>query len=138
MTTLGAEFLVPGEAVGTLSVLTAPLSLWGGFDVHTGVIVDLKHPERGADLAGRILAMKEAKGSSSSASALLEAARSGKAPAAIILARLDPILVIGALVACDLYRVVIPILLLPLDSWGLLETGRVARLSSAASALTLE
>lgn len=138
MTSVSVEFLVPGDAVAQLCVLTAPLSLWGGFDVHTGSIVELAHPQRGTQLAGRILAMKEAKGSSSSASALLESARGGKAPAAIILCRLDPILVIGSLVAQDLYQVVIPIVLLPAERWDLLETGATARLSEATSELLLE
>jgi predicted aconitase with swiveling domain len=67
--------------------------------------------------------MTEARGSSSSSSALVEAARQGTAPAAIFLARIDPILVIGSLVAADLYGIEIPILLVDARQWGCLRNG---------------
>lgn len=137
MKRLGAEFLVPGAASGKLVLLSAPLSFYGGFDVPTGTIADATHPERGAKLANLVMAMHEARGSSSSASALVEAARSGTAPAAIILGRLDPILVIGALVAYDLYRVAIPIVLLPAESWVFLKTGSMVALASETSQITI-
>ena len=135
---LTAEFLVPGSATGELALLSAPLSFYGGFDVPSGNIVDATHPERGIKLAGKVMAMREARGSSSSASALVEAARSGTAPAAIILGRLDPILVIGAVVALDLYRVTIPILLLPEESWHYLKAGATVRLASETLSLSID
>jgi uncharacterized protein len=138
MRKLPADFLVPGIAIGSLTLLGAPLSLWGGFDVHTGTVIDVNHPQRGAHLAGRIVAMREARGSSSSASALVEAARRGTAPSAIILGRPDPILVIGALVAFDLYRVAIPVVALPAESWEWLTTGANVRISSELAELIVD
>jgi hypothetical protein len=138
VTSLKADFLVPGVATGALAVLVAPLSLWGGFDVQSGTIVDVTHPQRGMHLAGRVIAMREARGSSSSASALVEAARRGTAPSAIILGRSDPILIIGALVAFDLYGVAIPVVLLPAESWDLLPASASVRISSESSELILE
>ena len=125
-----ATTLTEGAAQGTLVLLSEPLSLWGGLDVHTGAIIDAQHPQCGVTLAGRILAMRGARGSSSSSSALVEAARSGVAPAAIILQQHDAILVIGALVAADLYQVRIPIVTLSADRWEHLRDGSIVAVSA--------
>ena len=117
MIRISAKTLTPGTASGSLALLSAPLSLWGGLDLGNGTIRDLNHPQYGIDLAGRVLAMKSARGSSSSSSALVEAARRGSAPAAILLGKVDPILVIGSLVAADLYNVTIPILQVEEEDW---------------------
>lgn len=109
--------LVLGKASGPVTILSAPLSLWGGLDLQTGCICDVSHPEFGVSLSGIILAMPGARGSSSSSSALVEAVRTGTAPAGIILSRTDPILVIGGLVAADLYGSKLPILLADEAAW---------------------
>lgn len=94
-------------------VLDEGLSLWGGLDPSTGEIVDPHHPQRGANVAGRLLVMPSGRGSSSSASVLAEAARAGTAPAAIVLGEPDLILAIGAAVAEELYGVRVPVLVKP-------------------------
>jgi predicted aconitase with swiveling domain len=114
-----------------------PLSLWGGLDVEGGHISDVTHPQHGQRIAGRILAMTEARGSSSSSSALVEAARLGTAPLAIILGRLDPILVIGSLVAADLYGVQIPLVLVSAADWPRLCDGRAAEIVATAQTATI-
>jgi predicted aconitase with swiveling domain len=97
------DAVVPGEAEGAVLKLDAPLSFWGGVDPATGCIVDVHHPQHGACVTGRVLAMPGGRGSSSSSSTLLECVRAGTAPAAILLGRLDAILPIGAAVARELY-----------------------------------
>jgi predicted aconitase with swiveling domain len=101
--------LVAGEAEGEALVLDEPLSFWGGVDPATGEIVDVHHPQRGANVGGRVLFMPAGRGSSSSSSVLAEAIRAGTAPAAIVLAEPDPILALGAIVARELYGVAMPI-----------------------------
>ncbi len=96
----------------TALVLEEGLSLWGGMDPATGALIDAHHPQRGANLAGRVLVMPSGRGSSSSASVLAEAARAGTAPAAILLREPDLILAIGAVVAEELYGVRVPVLVL--------------------------
>jgi len=105
---LQVECLVPGTAQGWLAVLSAPLSLWGGFDLESGKVSDVNHPQHGKLIAGRILVMPGGRGSSSSSSILLESARLGVHPKAIVITDRDPILVVGALVAAELYGVSIP------------------------------
>lgn len=115
--------LVAGETNGIAVVLTEPLSLWGGFDLESGTVLDVNHPQHGAVLAGRILVMPGGRGSSSSSSILLEAARRAIHPLAILLAEPDPILVIGALLAEDLYGVKLPLVQLEAKAFSRLCNG---------------
>jgi predicted aconitase with swiveling domain len=100
------------EVVGRALVLAEPLSLWGGMDPATGRLIDAHHPQRGANLASRVLVMPSGRGSSSSASVLAEAVRAGTAPAAIVLSEPDLILAIGAAVAEELYGRVVPVVVI--------------------------
>jgi predicted aconitase with swiveling domain len=96
--------------VGDLLCLDEPLSLWGGTDPETGTITDERHPQYGVRLTGRVVVTPASRGSSSSASVLAEQLRLGVGPAAIVLVRRDPILVIGALVAEELYGRGVPVI----------------------------
>ena len=121
-----ARVLAPGSASGIALVLSEPLSLWGGLDPASGEVVEARHPQRGASLAGRVVIMPAARGSSSSSSVLAEVARAGVAPAAILLGEPDAILAVGAAVAEELYLVRIPVLVLPPDELaGVPEGARV-------------
>jgi predicted aconitase with swiveling domain len=138
---IDARALVSGSSAGPLLVLHEPLSLWGGLDFCSGAIIDRNHPQCGVVISGHIVAMPYARGSSSSSSALLEAARQGNAPAAILLQRADPILTIGALVAEELYRKVIPILLVEQQDWGILlnrSSARICALDEAHCRIDVE
>lgn len=104
-----ARTLVAGSARGAALVLDEPLSFWGGIDPATGEVIDVRHPQRGANVAGRVLVMPSGRGSSSSSSVLAESVRAGTAPAAIVLAEPDPILALGAIVARELYGLLIPV-----------------------------
>lgn len=125
--------LCSGTARGQIALLSSPLSLWGGLDLEVGTICDVNHPDHGRSLAGRVLAMSAARGSSSSSSALAEAVRRKIAPVAIILCRADPILTIGSLVAADLYGVYIPIVLVPESRWDELPHKGIVTVQSDGS-----
>lgn len=112
------EVLVGGEASGEVVALTEPLSMWGGFDPATGLIIDVSHPQCGVGLAGKVVAMPSGRGSSSASTVLAEAMRMGTSPAAFVLDEPDPILVIGSLVGAHLYGVVLPILVGPTPEPG--------------------
>jgi predicted aconitase with swiveling domain len=115
-------------ATGAALVLDEPLSLWGGMDPGTGEVIDAHHPQRGASLAGRVVVMPSARGSSSSASVLAEAVRAGVAPAAILLGEPDLILAIGAAVAEELYGRRVPVMVLPAERLGEIPDGASVRL----------
>ncbi|WP_116809190.1 aconitase X swivel domain-containing protein [Steroidobacter cummioxidans] len=132
-----ARALTSGSREGQLLLLDTPLSLWGGVDLQSSEIVDRTHPQQGTLIADRILAMRAARGSSSSSSALVEIARAGRAPAAIILGQYDPILVMGALVAEELYGVQIPIVLWE-DAWETLTRNQRLRIEADESRARVE
>ncbi len=106
------RLLADGTAQGAALVLREPLSLWGGVDPATGVIIDARHPQRGAETAGRVLVMPAVRGSSSSSSVLAELVRAGCAPAAILLGEPDLILAVGAAVGEELYGRRLPVVVL--------------------------
>lgn len=113
--------LCPGRASGPLLVLAEPISFWGGVDGATGEIIDIRHPQRGTSLAGRVVALASGRGSSSSSSVLAELIRVGRAPAALLLEQPDPILVLGVLAASELYGAALPVVVLdnlPSGSWA--------------------
>lgn len=112
-----ARSLVPGRANGPVFALGEPLSLWGGVDPETGKIVEPRHPDRGRSVAGQVLAMPAVRGSSSSSSVLAELLRGGVGPLGIVLGEPDEILVVGALVARELYGVECPVVLVGPDDY---------------------
>lgn len=116
--------LAPGSANAAAIVLREPLSLWGGMDPASGQVIDARHPQRGENLAGRIVVMPAARGSSSSSSVLAEAVRAGYAPAGILLAEPDLILAVGAAVAEELYGVRVPIVVVAPDELALVADGQ--------------
>ena len=102
---LTARVLFPGSGQGRLLKLSEPLSFWGGVDPDTGEIVNVRHPQHGARIAGTVLAIPRLIGSSSSSAVLLELIRTGHAPAALILGAVDAVLIVGCLVGRELgYR----------------------------------
>lgn len=98
-----AEPLVAGPAAGgPILRLSAPLSFWGGVDPASGRITDVRHPEHDRSIAGTVLLVPETRGSSSSSSIILELIRNGCAPAALLIDRVDAILILGILVAREM------------------------------------
>ena len=124
-----ATMLVPGAASGSVLRLAEPLSFWGGLDSATGMIIDRLHPQRGANVAGRVLMMPAGRGSSSGSATLAEALRLGAGPAAILMLERDAIVVVGALAAAELYGLACPVALANSEDWEAL---------AAAASLTLE
>ena len=97
------EILVAGEAgSGQALVLSAPISFWGGVDPKTGTIADVRHPEHGETIAGRVLFLPGTIGSSSASAVLLELVHNGHAPAALVLHEPDAILLLGLIVAREM------------------------------------
>jgi predicted aconitase with swiveling domain len=120
---LKGRVLSPGVASASALVLREPLSLWGGLDPSSGELIDAHHPQRGAQLGGRVLVMPGGRGSSSSSSTLAEAARAGHAPAGILLGEPDLILAIGAAVIQELYGQRIPVLVLAPEDLAAIPDG---------------
>jgi predicted aconitase with swiveling domain len=98
-----AEILVPGRAgQGEALLLTAPISFWGGVDPKTGRIVDVRHPQHGENISGRVLFLPGTIGSSSASAVLMELVHNGHAPSALVLHEPDAILLLGLIVAREM------------------------------------
>jgi predicted aconitase with swiveling domain len=122
--TMQAKVMVPGTAAGRALVSDEPLSFWGGYDQHTGEIIDRRHPLSGQRAAGRVLALRASRGSSTTAAVLLESVRLGTAPCAILTAQMDTFLTLASIVADEMYRRPIPILVISPDQFATLRTGQ--------------
>ncbi|QDC02846.1 DUF521 domain-containing protein [Mesorhizobium sp. 8] len=98
-----SEILVSGApATGESLILTAPISFWGGVDAKTGRIADVRHPQHGESIAGKVLFLPGTIGSSSASAVLLELVHNGHAPAALVLHEPDAILLLGLIVAREM------------------------------------
>ncbi|MBL8268880.1 aconitase X swivel domain-containing protein [Steroidobacter sp.] len=82
--------------------LIEPISFWGGVSAVDGTLIDPRCSQRGVSISGRVLLIRELKGSSSGSSVLLELVYRGLAPSAIVLSEPDAILSLGALVAREM------------------------------------
>ncbi|GAB1580497.1 aconitase X swivel domain-containing protein [Phyllobacterium phragmitis] len=108
---LQADVLVPGAEVRAEAlVLSAPISFWGGVNPQTGLIADVRHPQHGVSISGRVLCLPGTIGSSSAAAVLLELVYAGLAPSAIVLNEPDAILLLGLIVAREMGHGVPPAL----------------------------
>jgi predicted aconitase with swiveling domain len=121
--------IVAGEATGEALVTRDALSFWGGYDFHTGEIIDKHHPLAGIRAGGRILAVPFSKGSSTTTAVLLEAVRAGTAPAAILTTGADAFFALASIVADVMYGKPFPVIALEPDDFASLVTGE--RLSIA-------
>jgi predicted aconitase with swiveling domain len=135
--TRGGRFYSSGETEARAIVLSEPLSLWGGIEVETGTIINRSHPERGQSVAGRILVMHGARGSSSSSSVLAEAIRLGTAPAGILLSYPDPILTVGSIVAQSLYDLQCPIVVCAIDDIATGDWVKISRSELGAALVVI-
>jgi predicted aconitase with swiveling domain len=115
--------IVAGRAEGQALVSGEPLSFWGGYDYNTGEITDRRHSLSGAMAAGRILAVPFSRGSSTTTAVLLEAARAGTAPAALVTTGADPFFALASVVANIMYGRPIPIVAVAPRDFSRLHTG---------------
>ncbi len=123
MERLTGRVLVAGEASGTALATDVPLSWWGGLNPLTGEVIDRRHPLCGERITGRVLVFPFARGSSSTSSAMLETLRAGTAPAAIVNSEVDPVVVLGDVVADALWGKSFPIVVLAEADFRRIQTG---------------
>ena len=121
--TIQGRPIVAGEAVGEALVTREPLSFWGGYDFHTGEIIDRRHPLAGICATGRVLALPFSKGSSTTTAVLLESVRADTAPAAILTTGVDSFFALASIVAGVMYGKSFPVIALEPEDFARLEPG---------------
>lgn len=103
MDEVNCDVLVEGiEGKGEALILDAPISFWGGVDPKTGRIADVRHPQHGETISGKVLFLPGTIGSSSASAVLLELVHKRRAPAAIVMHEPDAILLLGLIVAREM------------------------------------
>lgn len=128
---LRGEALARGHARAPVALLREPLSFWGGYDSVRGEIVERAHPYFGQSLAGTVMVMPRAKGSSSSSSVLAEAIRNRTGPFGIVMRERDLIIAIGVIVASDLYGIHVPLVVLgEADFEAIREPGQLVQIDA--------
>lgn len=128
MESVKGKVIIEGQAEGTILASTEPLSFWGGYDQHTGEIIDRRHPLSGENGSGRILALPFTRGSSTTTAILLESVRRGVAPAGIITDRADVFLALASVVADEMYENAFPMVAVDRDVFARLKSGDRAQI----------
>ncbi len=96
---LRARGIAPGHASGTAIVSQAPFSFVGGVDPRTGELLEAPEGATGDRLSGRIFAFPSGKGSTVGSYLIYGLAKAGTGPAAIVNARTEAIVAVGATLA---------------------------------------
>ncbi len=104
------QALVAGEAEGDILHAATGLSVWGGIDPATGVVIDHHHKLAGQCVSGRILAIPGGRGSCTGSAVLLELILNGRAPAAIVVCEAEEVISLGALVGELVFARPMPVL----------------------------
>lgn len=99
MLRLTGRVIQPGQAAGEALVSLAPIGFLGGVDPETGIVIEAGHPLAGLCVAGKVLVFPTGKGSTVGSYTLYRLARRGLAPCAIINARSEAIVAVGAIMA---------------------------------------
>ena len=133
---IAGRVIVSGSAQGEALVTNDALSFWGGYDFHTGEIIDQHHPLAGVRAGGRILAVPFSKGSSTTTAVLLEAVRAGTAPAAILTTGADAFFALASIVADVMYGKSFPVVALDPADFASLRTGERLRISRDGKVLS--
>jgi hypothetical protein len=107
---LRGRVVVEGAAQGEALVTSQVFGFWGGVDPSTGVIVDRRHELYGQSIAGKVFVFPSGRGSTVGAAVILELARCGKAPAAILNNETEPILAAGGYLSGRFYQAGFPML----------------------------
>ncbi len=122
---LKGRALIRGTAQGEAVVSQEPISFWGGVNPNTGEVIDRRHDRSGAVITGKIFIFPTGKGSSTGSAVLMEGIRNGTAPAAIINYKVDPILALGAIIAEELYKKTMPIVILTIQDFAMIHEGDI-------------
>jgi predicted aconitase with swiveling domain len=99
MKRLRGRAIFRGKAQGIALVSPAAIGFLGGVDPDTGLVVEQDHPLYGQCVAGRVLVFPTGKGSTVGSYTIYRLSRNGLAPAAILNARSEAIVAVGAIIS---------------------------------------
>jgi hypothetical protein len=108
-TVMKGRGITHGKVRAEVVVSTSAFGFYGAVDHRTGTVSDKRHELYGKIIAGKVLVFPEGRGSTAGAISMLELARCGTAPAAMINRTTEPILATGAILAEKFYTTIIPV-----------------------------
>ena len=101
---------ITGKAFGRLLTSSVGLSFWGGVDPQTGQVIDRHHPLCGKFVNDTIFAIPSGRGSCTGSAIMLELLLNEKAPRALVFERPDDILILGVIIAAEVFSRSIPVI----------------------------
>ena len=99
MTTFRGRSISRGAASGEVLLCKDAISFLGDIDPKSGICVAPKHALEGKNIAGKVLVFPQGKGSTVGSYVILQLAKNGKAPAAMINLEAEPIIAVGAIIS---------------------------------------
>jgi len=96
---LRGRAIFEGKAVGQALVSSSPMSFYGGVNPETGEIVERGSNLAGQSVRGRVLVFPYGKGSTVGSYVLYRLAKNGVAPSAIVNAKCETIVAVGAIIS---------------------------------------
>jgi uncharacterized protein len=88
-----------GHAVGSALVTGEAISFLGNVNPETGMVIDPAHELFGQSIAGKVLIFPGGKGSTVGSYVIYQLTKRGRAPAAMINLRSEPIVAVGAIIS---------------------------------------
>lgn len=107
-----APVLISDKGFNGVAAWTKPDNFKPG---GAAICLDWQHPWNGIDLAGKILAFPAEVGSTHAPLPYIDLIKDHTGPAAIIVARPDPLLAVGVFISKDWYGPSIPLIMFPTD-----------------------
>ncbi len=121
-----------GIGSGEVLICKDAISFLGDIDPKTGICVAPKHAIEGKDITGKVLVFPQGKGSTVGSYVLLQLAKNGHAPAAMINLEAETIIVVGAIISK------IPMIdKLEKDPFAVLKDGMVVKVDGDKGTLTI-
>lgn len=96
---LTGRTIFEGKAEGVALVSPTPMSFYGGVNPDTGEVVELGNELRGQSVKDRILVFPHGKGSTVGSYIMYRLAKNGVAPRAIVNAKCETIVAVGAIIS---------------------------------------
>ena len=108
-TTIKGRGITSGVAEGEAMVTSEPFGFSHGLEPNTGRISDEGHEWVGQNVKAKVLVFPYGKGSTSGGLYILEAAKQGNTPAAVVNVETEPVIAAGFIMTEILYNKKIPV-----------------------------
>jgi predicted aconitase with swiveling domain len=126
--------VVEAEAI----VSEQPFGFWQGIDSQTGIVIDKRHDLYGQSLQGKVYIYPYGRGSTANSGVFVDAVRNKVAPLALINRRTEPMIIVGAVLAEECYKTIIPVLdQLDPDPIETVKSGDIVRVDGKAGTLEI-